>query len=134
MRSRMPALVASLAAGVAAMVIGLTAPASAAHGGPVPDLVYLYTAHSHQECTTVGARGRSDHLWTEYQCRTGVAGWSVLVRPTPYGTGSAEPFYVTTFDSSQACGDAGWNGIRGAVWHGYDCRLGFAGYSLMVWA
>lgn len=125
---------AALAGGVAALVTALATPTAAAAAPAGGDLVYLYTAETQAECQRVGVRGAEEGIWTRYDCRLGFAGYSVLVRPTPYLTGAAEPVHLTTFADLQGCEHAAHNGLRAGVWYGYECRSGFAGYSLGVWA
>ncbi|MEV0678628.1 hypothetical protein AB0I60_19130 [Actinosynnema sp. NPDC050436] len=109
-------------AGVAALSLGAgTAQASST------DPVYLLTTDN-VTCGQIGTNGTSGGVFSSYECRSGIAGYSVLVRPT---SGSFDNVYLATLSLAD-CASAGDNGVNGAIWSNYVCQLGVAGYSLKV--
>ncbi|WP_433268050.1 hypothetical protein ACQPZF_03215 [Actinosynnema sp. CS-041913] len=89
--------------------------------------VYLYTT-TLSGCTFTGDNGVAGGVFADYECKSGVAGYSVLVEPT---YGSFNDVYLNTLTLAN-CEFAGDNGVNGGVWADYECQLGVAGYSLKV--
>ena len=75
-----------------------------------------------------GDNGVAGGVFADYECKSGVAGYSVLVEPT---YGSFNDVYLNTLTLAN-CEFAGDNGVNGGVWADYECQLGVAGYSLKV--
>lgn len=119
------ARVLTTAAAGAAAALAFTA--GAAQAAPSSS-VYLYTG-TNAHCTFSGDNGVAGGVFSDYECRNGVAGYSVLVDATG---GSFSDVYINTFDTLANCSFAGDNGTSGGVWDSYYCQAGFAGYSLKV--
>lgn len=127
MSKRVRALSSVLAATAAAAAAALSAaPAQATTSGPV----YLYTASSLASCTATGNNGVAGGVFAGFTCRSGFAGYSLSVQPTPGHTGGAYVSLATL--TLTTCTSAGRNGVGGGVFTGFYCQNGFAGYSLMV--
>ncbi|RKT52408.1 hypothetical protein [Saccharothrix australiensis] len=104
--------------------------AGAAQATPEPD-VYLYTG-TLAHCTDTGEHGVDGGVFSDYTCRNGVAGYSVLVEPT---YGSFTDVDLNTFDGPDGqtnCQFAGNNGRNEGVWSSYTCQLGIVGWILIV--
>ena len=113
-----------------AAVVAATAAAFALSTGTAQaeDSVFLYVG-TNAHCTFSGDNGVAGGVFASYTCRSGFAGYSVLVTGTPGWTSGV---YINTFDTLAQCDSAGDNGEAAGVFTSHHCQLGFAGYSLSV--
>ncbi|MBB5956426.1 hypothetical protein FHS29_003012 [Saccharothrix tamanrassetensis] len=112
---------------LAALAASFAFTAGAAQATPDDALVYLYTT-TLADCTSTGDNGIAGGAFSDYECVSGIAGYSVRVEPT---FNSFTDLYLTV-QNLATCNQAGTNGVNGGVWADYECRLGIAGYSLLV--
>lgn len=113
-----------------AAVLAATAAAVAASAGTAQaaDTVFLYTG-TNAHCSFSGGNGVSGGVFSSYTCKSGFAGYSLLVTGAP---GWVSGVYVNTFDTLAQCDAAGDNGEAAFVFTSHHCQSGIAGYSLTV--